>query len=76
MGSQSTDILVVGVDRERYARFAPLLERREFEVNRVPSSRAAQELLTSVRFESFQGADHDRLRDFVERHLDSRRIQR
>jgi hypothetical protein len=44
-------MLIIGVSRETYGRFAPVLERREFDVNRVPSSAAALELLTAVRFD-------------------------
>lgn len=51
MAVASTRMLIIGVSRQTYGRFAPLLERREFDVNRVPSSAAALELLTAVRFD-------------------------
>ncbi|MCP4899004.1 MAG: PilZ domain-containing protein [bacterium] len=44
------NVLVVGVDAQKYERFAPLLERKHFEVDRFPGAKLALELVTQIPF--------------------------
>ncbi len=44
------NILMVGIDEERYQRFAPMLHRKHFDVDRFPSPQGALELVTLVPF--------------------------
>lgn len=44
------NVLVVGVGSSRYERIAPVLRRREFDVDRFPGASGAVELLDAVRF--------------------------
>lgn len=48
--TKSRNVLVVGVAADRYARVAPVLRRREFDVDRFPGTAGAIELLDQVRF--------------------------
>ena len=45
------NVLVVGVSAQEYARFAPMLQRNAFEVDRFPGPAGALELIGHVAFE-------------------------
>jgi hypothetical protein len=44
------NVLMVGIDAERYESFAPMLQRKHFDVDRFPGAQGAMELVTLVPF--------------------------
>ncbi len=52
MSEKRRNVLIVEIDKETFEVFAPMLERKHFDVDRFPGAKGAMELVMLVPFEA------------------------